>query len=61
MSRRQLTFKQRDATRLLKAVAAAGLKVLRVEVGVDGRLVAITDKAMDEPDRNEWEDINGTH
>jgi hypothetical protein len=62
MSRRACTFKQRDVTRLLKAVDAAGVKVARVEVDASGKLVVVTDNSAEQVlDRDEWEDINGTH
>jgi hypothetical protein len=41
MSRGPATFKQRDLTRAVKAVVAAGLAVARVEVDKDGKIVIV--------------------
>ena len=46
MARTALTFKQTDVVRLVKAVAAAGVEVARVEVDKDGRIVVIAGKPM---------------
>lgn len=42
MARGPTTFRQRDATALIKAARAAGCDVLRVEVGKDGRIIVVT-------------------
>jgi hypothetical protein len=41
MSRGPYSFKQRDMTRAVKAVVAAGLAVARVEVDKDGKIVIV--------------------
>ena len=41
MSRAPYSFKQRDVTRAVKAVVAAGLAEERVEVDRDGKIVII--------------------
>ena len=41
MSRAPYSFKQRDMTRALKAVVAAGLAIARVEVDRDGKIVIV--------------------
>jgi hypothetical protein len=41
MSRGPQTFRQRDVTRAIKAVVAAGVDVLRVEVDKDGRIIVV--------------------
>ena len=38
MARAPSRFRQRDVTRLVKGVVAAGLDVMRVEVDIDGRI-----------------------
>ena len=48
MSRGPQTFRQRDLTRAVKAVVAAGVDVLRVEVDKAGRIIVVTGK----PDEN---------
>ena len=62
MTRGPLTFRQQDVTRAIKAVIAAGIKVARVEIGKDGRIVVVSgqptetagaDKALP----NEWDDV----
>ena len=42
MSRAPSTFKQRDVTAALKAAAAAGVKLKRIEIAQDGKIVLIT-------------------
>jgi hypothetical protein len=41
MSRRPCVFRQRDVTRAVKAVAAAGVTVAKVEVDKDGKIVVV--------------------
>jgi hypothetical protein len=41
MSRAPLSFKQRDLTRAIKAVEAAGLTIARAEVDKDGKIVIV--------------------
>jgi hypothetical protein len=45
MSRGAHSFKQRDVTRAVKAVVAAGVAVARVEVDKDGKIAIITGHA----------------
>ena len=62
MARGKLTFRQRDVTRAVKAVRAAGVPIARVEVDNSGKIVVVTG----EPDKtaparigeaNEWDQI----
>lgn len=39
------SFKQRDMTRAVRAVVAAGVEVARVEVDKDGRIVVVAKQA----------------
>ncbi len=59
MGRRPSTFKQRDITRAVRGVAAAGVEVVRVEIRQDGGIVVVAGKPtteIAEPDeRNEWD------
>lgn len=57
--RRPSTFRQRDAASLIKAATSAGLKVARVEVDREGKIVIITaDQAAAEADMaNEWDAV----
>lgn len=54
------TFRQRDVTRAVKALKAAGVDVRCVEIGKDGKIVLVTDKPeiANELDRElaEWEE-----
>jgi CTP:molybdopterin cytidylyltransferase MocA len=42
MARGACTFKQQDVTRALRATIAAGIKVQRVEIDKDGRIIVVT-------------------
>jgi hypothetical protein len=62
MSRGQQTFRQRDATKLIKATLKAGLTVERVESDKDGKIVIVTAKAEDaaiaqKSEKNEWDGV----
>jgi hypothetical protein len=41
MSRRPCVFRQRDVTKAIKAVAAAGVAVVKVEMHKDGKIVVV--------------------
>jgi len=47
MARGSCTFRQRDVTAAIKAVAAAGEKVARVKIDKDGTIVVVTGKPAD--------------
>ncbi|NJL07371.1 MAG: hypothetical protein HC900_03245 [Methylacidiphilales bacterium] len=49
MSRKPATFRQTDVTRAVRAVAAAGLRVARVEVDRSGKIVVVSESAMAPP------------
>jgi hypothetical protein len=67
MSRGPSAFRQRDVTRAVKAVAAAGIVVARIEIAQDGRIVVVAGKATEHFDgagANEWDSVgarDGTH
>jgi hypothetical protein len=42
MPKSNCTFRQRDLTAAVKAVAKAGIEVARVEIGRDGKIVLVT-------------------
>jgi len=42
MRRAPLPFRQRDLTRAIRAVAVTGLGIARVELGMDGKIVVVT-------------------
>lgn len=62
MSRGACTFRQRDVTAAVKAVAAAGVAIARVEVDKDGKIVIIAggpNGAIEESGgKNEWDSIS---
>ena len=61
MSRRPASFRQRDLTRAVKAVIAAGLHVAGVKVNAQGDIVVVTgdERAQDSSSRevNEWDRV----
>jgi hypothetical protein len=61
MSRRPSTFRQRDLTRAVKAVIAAGLPVAGVKVSAQGDIEVVTgdERMQDSPTQggNEWDSI----
>ncbi|MFA7263001.1 MAG: hypothetical protein WC068_08270 [Caulobacter sp.] len=46
MSRAPSTFKSSDVTRALKAVQAAGLPVVRTEIGADGKITLVHEASV---------------
>jgi hypothetical protein len=62
MSRGPYSFKQRDMTRAVRAVRAAGVEVARVEVDKAGKIIVVTGKPSENPvpadrDASEWDRI----
>jgi hypothetical protein len=61
MSRRPSSFRQRDLTRAVKAVVAAGLRVAGVKVSAQGDIEVVTgdEGVQDSPAQggNEWDRI----
>jgi hypothetical protein len=60
MSRAPSTFRQQDVTKAVKAVAAAGVHIARVEIDKAGKIVIITTDATDNhpgerAEVNEWD------
>jgi hypothetical protein len=58
-SRRPSAFRQGDVTKTVKAVIAAGLRVVGVKVGADGRIEVVTtgDGEKLPSGGNEWDKI----
>jgi hypothetical protein len=58
LGRGSCIFKQRDLTKAVKAVAAAGLEIARVEVDREGKIIIVAGKPAPErgaSDKNEWD------
>jgi hypothetical protein len=50
-------FHQADLARMLKAMRSAGMKVDRVERGVDGKIAIIVDRNGNEETCNPWDEV----
>jgi hypothetical protein len=61
MARAPSTFRQQDVTRAVKAVAAAGVHIARIEIDKAGKIVIIAADAVDQlgenPEVNEWDRV----
>jgi hypothetical protein len=49
MARAPSTFRQQDVTRAVKAVAAAGVHIARIEIDKAGKIAIITTDVADRP------------
>ena len=61
MPRAPSTFRQQDVTRAVKAVAAAGVHIARVEIDKTGKIVIIaadtTGRSREMVEANEWDRV----
>jgi hypothetical protein len=61
MPRAPSTFRQQDVTRAVKAVIAAGLRVVGVKVSAQGNIEVVTgdERAQESPSQggNEWDRV----
>jgi hypothetical protein len=63
VTRAPSTFRQADVTKAVRAVAAAGVDIARVEIDKSGRIVIVTNKStgVKEPpvigEANEWDAV----
>ena len=63
MTRAPSTFRQQDVTKAVKAVAAAGVHIARVEIDKAGKIVIITTDATENQsgesatEENEWDRV----
>ena len=62
-NRRPCVVRQRDVTKAVRAVAAAGVQIDRVEVDRTGKIVIVTGKVLgdssDKSPANEWDEKYG--
>ena len=58
MSRAPSTFKRQDVTRAVKAVAAAGVGIARVEIDKAGKIIIITGETTDQPAQASGNDLD---
>jgi hypothetical protein len=52
MARAPSTFRQQDVTRAVKAVAAAGVDIARVEIDAAGKIVIVASKNTGVPENS---------
>ena len=57
MPRAPSTFRQADAAKAVKAVIAAGLRVVGVKVSNDGNIEVVTDERPPMGGENEWDRV----
>ncbi len=55
MARAPAIFRQADVTRAFRAAQAAGVKVARVEIDRDGKIVIVTADELERREGNEWD------
>jgi hypothetical protein len=55
MARASSTFRQQDVTRAFRAAQAAGVKVTRVEIDRDGKIVIVTADDRERREENSWD------
>jgi hypothetical protein len=62
-NRRPCVFRQRDVTKAVRAVAAAGVQIDRVEVDKTGKIVIVTRNVLGDSSNNspanEWDEKYG--
>jgi hypothetical protein len=61
MARAPSNFRQQDVTRAVKAVTAAGVHIVRIEIDKTGKISIITtdvaDRAGENVEGNEWDRV----
>lgn len=51
------TFKQQDVTRAVNGCKRAGMRVGRVEIDVNGKIVILSESAAPKQAGNDWDDV----
>lgn len=57
MARAPSIFRQQDVTRAFRAAKAAGVRVVRVEIDRDGKIVIVTAEEPERREGNEWDRV----
>jgi hypothetical protein len=55
MARAPAIFRQSDITRAIRAVRAAGVDKVRIEISKDGQFVIIVGGELESKEPNEWD------
>jgi hypothetical protein len=55
MARAPSIFRQQDVTRAFRAAKAAGVRVARVEIDREGKIVIVTADELERREGNEWD------
>jgi hypothetical protein len=58
MTRRPSAFRQRDLTRAVKGVTAAGVGIARVEIDKAGKIIIIPGETTDQPGQPSGNDLD---
>jgi hypothetical protein len=57
MARAPSIFRQQDVTRAFRAAKAAGVRVARVEIDRDGKIVIVTADELERREENSWDRV----
>jgi hypothetical protein len=55
VARAPSVFRQQDVTRAFRAAKAAGVRVARVEIDRNGKIVIVTADELEQREGNEWD------
>ncbi len=57
MARAPAIFRQADVTQAFRGAKAAGVRVARVEIDRDGKIVIVTADELERAEGNEWDRV----